>query len=370
LPLSLSLYIHIPFCKSKCFYCSFVSFEKKDSLITPYLEALKKEAKLYQGSLFETIYIGGGTPTVLSSDELKSLFSVIHSNFNLVAGAEVTLEANPATFDFQKAKVLRDLGANRASLGVQSLNDKNLKGLGRPHTARDAVLAFDILRRAGFNNINCDLIYSLPGQGEKEIKADVDQLVSWGSEHVSLYSLSIAAGSALHARNIEPLSAEHQTAQYQFVAGFLKNKGFLHYEVSNFAKPGHLCRHNLNYWRGGDYIGLGAGAHAHLNGSRSWNAASIESYITMIQETGSAKKGEERLLPAERFMETFLIALRLTEGVDIQELEFKFSVKLAQEKREVLDGLIRHGLLIEEGRRLKATLSGMMVLDEICSRLI
>jgi len=365
-----ALYIHIPFCKSKCFYCSFVSFEKKEAFVLLYLEALKKEAKAYKGFSAETLYVGGGTPTVLSTDQIKSLFSIIHSNFKIAAGAEVTLEVNPATFDLQKAKALSDLGVNRISLGVQSLNDRNLKWLGRPHTAQEAISAFDLLRRVRFNNINCDLIYGLPGQTETEIKEDVEQLGLRGNEHISLYSLSIAEGSCLHARNIQPLSAQHQAAQYRFVVELLKGKGFLHYEVSNFAKSGYSCRHNLNYWRGGSYIGLGAGAHAHLDGSRSWNVADLESYITMIQKTGSAKEGEERLLPPARFMETFLIGLRLSDGVDLLELESRFGVKLAQEKREVLKGFIQHGLLKEEGRRLKATLPGMMVLDEICSRLI
>ena len=365
-----ALYIHIPFCKSKCFYCSFVSFEKKEELIPSYLEALKKEAQRHKGVFLKTLYIGGGTPTVLSTDELKSLFSIIHSNFKIADGSEVTLEANPATFDFKKAEVLRDLGITRISLGVQSLNDKYLKWLGRPHTAKEAISSFDLLRRVGFGNINCDLIYGLPGQTEKEIKEDIEQLVSWGSEHISLYSLSIAEGSCLAARNIQPVSAQHQATQYQFVVELLKDKGFLHYEVSNFAKSGYFCRHNINYWRGGAYIGLGAGAHAHLDGSRSWNVADIGSYITMIQKTGSAKKGEERLSRFKRFMETFLIGLRLSEGIDFLELESRFGVKLAQEKKDVLKGFIQHGLLTEEGRCLKATLQGMMVLDEICSRLI
>ena len=150
----------------------------------------------------------------------------------------------------------------------------------------------------------------------------------------------------------------------------LKGKGFLHYEVSNFAKSGYFCRHNINYWRGGAYIGLGVGAHAHLDGFRSWNVADLETYITMIQKTGSAKKGEERLSRFKRFMETFLIGLRLSEGIDFLELESRFGVKLTQEKKDVLKGFIQHGLLTEEGRCLKATLQGMMVLDEICSRLI
>jgi oxygen-independent coproporphyrinogen-3 oxidase len=368
--MNLSLYIHIPFCKSKCFYCSFVSYENKDDLIAPYLEVLAKEASLYKGKQVNTVYIGGGTPTYLDVAVLKTLFSIIHSNFILSEDCEVTIEANPATLDLKKTKVLQDVCVNRVSLGVQSFNDKNLAWLGRPHRSKDAISTFQLLRKAGFNNLNLDLIYSLSHQSEKEIKKDVAELIALGSEHVSLYTLTISEGSKFSERKIEPAPAERQAEHYLLVVDLLKKAGFNHYEVSNFSRKGFECRHNMNYWRAGDYIGLGAAAHSHLGGHRFWNVPELGNYIEMMGEKGSAKAGEERLESPARFMEAFLIGLRLTEGVDLNELEARFEQKMPAEKLKMIDDLVEHGMLAKDKDYIKATLAGMVVLDEICSRLI
>ncbi len=368
--MALSLYVHIPFCRSKCFYCSFSSFEKKDSLIIPYLAALEKEARLYEGQILDTVYIGGGTPTYLSLEDIKSLFDFIRSRFSINKEAEITIEANPATFDQKKAAGIYNLGVNRVSLGAQSLNDNYLKFLGRPHIAEDVIASFHVLRQAGFKNINLDLIYSLPGQTRKEVGEDVSAIVSLNSEHISLYTLSVSEGSDFHTRNIEVPDRQQQGDDYLFVSEFLKHRGLIHYEVSNFSKPGYFCRHNINYWKGGNYIGLGVSAHSHIDGQRYWNAETIEEYLAGIKESGSAVAGREQLTQEKRFLETFLIGLRLSEGVDIFDLEQRFEVVLPKEKKDSISGLIEHGLLAQEGNRIKATLSGMVVLDEICSRLI
>lgn len=365
-----SLYIHIPFCKSKCFYCSFASVEGKDALMDPYLEALTKEATGYRARQVSTVYIGGGTPSYLSAVQIKRLFELIRANFILEKDAEVTFEANPATFDLDKAKVIFNCGVNRVSLGVQSLNDGYLKFLGRPHTAADAYTAHRLLREVGFTNISLDLIYSLPAQSAKDAEADALGLVSFGSEHISLYTLSVSEGSDFHRRKIEPPIEEKQGEDYLLVTQLLKHHGFTHYEVSNFCKKGYECRHNLNYWQGGNYIGLGAAAHSHRDGLRSWNTDNVEQYLASMKNGASAKAGEEKLTEDKRFMETLLIGLRLTEGVDLKDLEERFEILLPREKEAVLADLKEHGLLEEEKGRLRATLSGMVVLDEICSRLI
>ena len=368
--MSSSLYIHIPFCRSKCSYCSFVSFEGKDSLIEPYLEALRKEAHKYKGSCISTVYIGGGTPTCLSESQFRILFDIIHSNFIIAQDAEITIEANPATFDLAKARAVFLCGSNRISLGVQSLNDNYLKYLGRPHNALDARMAFNTLREAGFKNINLDLMYSLPSESKQETEEDVTELISLGSEHLSLYALSVGAGSEFHDLKIEPPKAEIQGEHHLYISQFLKRNGFLHYEISNFGKTGYFCRHNLNYWRGGNYIGLGTAAHSHIDGHRWWNCETIDGYIALIKDKASAIAGDERLSEEKRFMETLLIGLRLTQGVDVADLEERFEVSLPEEKRDIISGLIEHGLLADEKGRLKATMTGMVVLDDICSRLI
>jgi len=369
-----SLYIHIPFCSSKCFYCSFASFENRDELIAPYLEALKKEAALYRGQKISTVYIGGGTPTYLDVACLKALFSLINIYFVFGSDSEVTIEANPTAFDPKKIKVLGDGGVNRVSLGVQSFSDKNLNWLGRSHSRVCAISTFNALRKAGFKNLNLDLIYSLPGQSEKDIKKDVSELISLDSEHVSLYALTVSGGSKLAERKVEPPMPDSQARHYLQVTELLKKAGFLHYEVSNFAKQGFECRHNMNYWRGGDYIGLGASAHSHLSGRRFWNVKDPETYVRALKAgsgiQASAQAGEEKLNKDERFMEAFLIGLRLTEGVDILELGSRFNAALTLDKKEQINDFVREGLLSRDQNRIRATMSGMVILDEICSRLI
>lgn len=368
--MDLSLYIHIPFCKSKCFYCSFPSFERKDELIDSYLEVLKKEAANHRGVAVNTVYIGGGTPTYLSMTQLEHLFDTLHENFVIAKNAEVTIEANPATFDFDKALGLFQMGVNRVSLGVQSLNDNFLKYLGRPHSHFEALSAFGALRQVAFKNISCDLIYSLPGQTDKEIEEDVLGLVALGGEHISLYALTISEGSEFYKRRVESHLQESQSQHFFLVKTLLEKNGFHHYEVSNFAKPGYECKHNLNYWRGGNYIGLGSSSHSHIDGHRFWNVEGVEEYISMLRRGISAKVGEERLRGVKRLMESFLIGLRLTEGVDVKGLEARYGIGFPAEKQEEIADLIRHGLLTEEAGRIRATPAGMVVLDEMCGRLI
>ncbi|HQP92026.1 MAG TPA: radical SAM family heme chaperone HemW, partial [Candidatus Omnitrophota bacterium] len=300
----------------------------------------------------------------------KKLFAVISSNFSVTPGAEITFEANPATFDHDKAGLMFDCGINRVSLGVQSLNDNYLKFLGRPHTSQDARSAFGLLRKVGFKNINLDLIYSLPGQAKKDMEEDLTGLIDLCSEHLSLYTLSVSPGSKFHNMKVELPVADAQGEHYLYISQLLKRKGYVHYEVSNFAKPGFECRHNKNYWQGGNYIGLGAAAHSHLEGRRFWNIEDIQEYIRAIGEKTNAILGEEILSEEKRFMETLLIGLRLSEGVDVSDLEERFEAKLPKDKEKTISDFIEQGLLEEEGGRLKATMTGMVVLDEICSRLI
>jgi oxygen-independent coproporphyrinogen-3 oxidase len=365
-----SLYIHIPFCRSKCFYCSFDSWAERDRLIDPYIASLSREAASYQGIPFETVYIGGGTPTHLLVEQLERLFEALYSSAVIVRGAEVTVEVNPASCDAAKAAFLKRRGVNRVSLGVESLNDDNLLWLGRPHSAEDARASFVILRDAGFENINVDLIYGLPAQKKNEALRDVDELLRLGSEHVSLYTLSVESGSIFYDQEIALMPSEEQAEIYEAVADALVAKGMVHYEVSNFAKPGFECRHNMNYWRGHSYVGLGAAAHSHQDGVRSRNVSEIERYISMMDATGSARISEEKLGTSERAMETLLIGLRMTEGVDLSELEGWLRWSLPEEKKVLIRELVSSGFLEQKGPRLKATRKGLLVLDEISARLI
>ncbi len=365
-----SLYIHIPFCQKKCFYCSFIVTVGQDHRIDSYLDCLAQEAERYRDTLIETVYLGGGTPSYLNRDQLQKFLTTIRQKFKFTSNCEWTLEANPEGLDLEKAKLLYDLGINRISLGVQSLNDRYLKYLGRCHDARRAADAFQILRQAGFRNINVDLMYSFPGQTDREIKEDVLSLTSLGSEHLSLYTLTIEENSRFYARRIKLDSNENQARQYELVVSFLESTEFKQYEISNFAKPGKESQHNLNYWQGGDYIGLGVSAHSHRAETRFWNASKTNMYMTRIQQQQSPLEGEEKLSAHQRLMELILFGLRMNQGVHIEEVGKKVGCVLDAARGQIIDELIGQGFLFREKGYLKTSLKGRLVLDEISSRLI
>lgn len=368
--MSLSLYIHIPFCKSRCPYCSFVSFEQKDEVIGPYLAALDGEASFYKGRDISTIYIGGGTPTYLSETDLESLFARIRANFNINALAEWTIEANPATFDSNKAAFLRGNGVTRVSLGIQSFNDRFLKFLGRPYDRLEALKAHEVLRKTGFRNISIDLMYAFPLQNEEDLACDVEAALALRSEHISLYALTVPPETAFYRSGIKPLDDDGQADYYRRICSRLAEAGWTQYEVSNFAKKDHECKHNLNYWRGGEYIGLGVSAHSHLKGARFWNTSDLVHYNALIQRGVLPKAGQEVLSPEEKLLEVLLIGLRLTQGVDIKKLEMMFRVTLNEEKKLLINDCIKGGLLRWEEGCLKTTLPGILVLDGICAKII
>lgn len=365
-----SLYIHIPFCQNKCYYCSFVVSIGQEQRVDAYLDGLALEAREFQGTKVETVYIGGGTPTFLNLQQLQKLISTIRTNFQFSENTEFTIEANPEGIDPAKADLLLELGINRVSLGVQSLNDKYLKVLGRCHDSAAALNAFDHLKAAGFDNINLDLMYSFPGQTESEIISDVKGITQLGSEHLSIYTLTIEKNSRFYAQKVLSQDDQSQAAQYTLVTKQLEVAGFRQYEVSNFAKPGKESQHNLNYWTGGNYIGLGIGAHSHHDGTRSWNILKLIPYIEKIHRGERVQENREDLDIQQRFLETFLIGLRMNEGVDLIRLEKQYNCKLTDEKVFLINDFIKNGFFIREGTRLKASDYGRLVLDELAVRLI
>lgn len=339
-----------------------------------YLKMLKKEASFYKGMSVSTIYIGGGTPTYLDKGELEFLFEAIHSHFKTDGALEWTVEANPATFDLEKAYLLREQGVSRVSLGIQSFNEDFLKYLGRAHTKQDALKSYDFLREAGFNNLNIDLMYGFSHQGEKELDEDISEALALRPEHISLYGLTVSRDSVFYKQGVKSLDDDVQAEFYRMICENLAQKGLAQYEVSNFAKRGHESRHNLNYWQGGDYIGLGISAHSHFDGARSWNTSDLTQYAAMIDEGILPFKEREVLPPEKKFLEVLLIGLRMKQGVDVAHLEARFGVTLDKNRKGLIESFIKRGLLERHGNGrdscLRASLSGMMVLDEICARII
>ncbi len=365
-----TLYIHIPFCEQKCFYCSFVVSIGQASRIDHYLDCLEKEAQRYHGEAIQSIYIGGGTPTVITELQLQRLFQIVHKHFTFSSDIEWTIEANPEGLNDSKLNLLKQEGINRISLGIQSLNDKYLKYLGRNHDASTATQAFDQMRKAGFDNINVDLMFSFPKQTMTELKEDVAALTQLGSEHLSLYALTIEENSKFFVQNIKLQDDHDQARHYQFVCDALKAKGFQQYEVSNFSKPTRESRHNLNYWQGGHYIGLGIGAHSHRGAKRSWNISELSEYILRLQKGRSVEKGSEKLTSYDMMKEVVLFGLRMNRGVSIKQVTERFGCFLDDEQQKKIDQFIEGGFFIKEEDTIKTSAKGRLVLDELCAQLV
>lgn len=365
-----SLYIHIPFCEKKCFFCSFAVSVSQMHYRERYLEALRTEASRYGKPSVDSIYVGGGTPSCLEVSHVRALFDMIRERFLFEGFPEVTFEINPESLDEEKAAFLQKVGVNRASLGIQSLNDERLNALGRAHSAAQAVRAYRVLRDAGFRNINVDVMYGLPGETEAELRKELDVFLALEPDHVSIYSLTVEERSLFFARKLR-VEPEMQGNAYEIVRTTLEAGGLAQYEISNFSRAGRQSYHNLNYWRGGEYYGLGMSAHSHLDGRRFWNTDKLPDYLRLIFERdGNAQAGEERLSPEDKFMEIFLFGLRMNEGVDLDELQRRMGVELPVDRAEAIENFVEMGLLTEKRGRIVATDRGRLVLDEISARLI
>ena len=375
-----SLYIHIPFCVKKCLYCGFNSRPSRRDDYGPYIDALLKELShrveerpdFTEGPL-ASIYLGGGTPSLLSSGEVGRLLDGVQRIAPLRDGGEVTIEVNPGTADFQKIKGYREAGCNRLSLGIQSFNDRFLALLGRGHSGRDGVRAFRAARDAGFSNIGVDLIFGLPDQTLAEWERDIMKLLPLEAEHVSLYSLTMEEGTPFHGRygaGGPPVPTEDAVvAMYRLALRRFEEAGYGRYEVSNFALPRFTSSHNGHYWDGGAYIGLGAGAHSYAPspgwGRRWWNCADPGDYSARVAATGQAVAGEERLTREEALLETLFLGLRRREGVSLDVLREKFGLSPAD--CLPVERLEEQGFISRDGVRLALTEEGVLFADEVCA---
>lgn len=377
------LYIHIPFCLKKCIYCDFLSVPGEEPLQARYVEALKKELRLKAHETpLDGIYIGGGTPTVLDGDRIKEILNVVGESFSVDKSPEVTVEANPDTVDKTKLELLLKSGVNRLSIGVQSLEDRELSVLGRTHTAARALEAIKSAKQVGFKNISIDLIYGIPGQGV------IDPLLSWkqslqrvinlgdlGPEHISAYELTPESGTPLYKgieqKTIVMPDGDLAADMFDSAVEMLTGAGYGHYEISNYALPGFECRHNLNYWRRGEYTGVGAGAHSFENGIRFKNTGDINSYIEFIDAGRSAAIEHEEADPVK---EAVFLGLRMTEGIPLEGATGPFSSTL-----EGLNGLmdaervgdfISEGLMEIKNNRLRLTGRGLRLYNRVVVELM
>jgi len=365
-----TLYIHIPFCQKKCFYCSFVVSANQENRIDDYLLCLDKEAANYKDKSIASVYVGGGTPTLLNCAQLRRLKEIIEKNFCFRNNCEFTVECNPESIDEDKAKLLFDLGVNRVSLGVQTLDNSYLDMLGRCHDSKSALKAYGFLRKAGFKNINLDFMFCLPGQSKNSLRQSLSSIMNLESDHLSLYALTIEKNSKFYVNNFQAQNEQVQAENYIMVVEDLEGCGFKQYEISNFALPGKESQHNLHYWHGGNYIGLGVGAHSHFSGYRSWNINKLPEYIRRVGNSLSPKEGDEYLSASQRLMERVLFGLRMNCGINVDKIEAEMEESLGARRRLQIEEFVKDGFLYWEEGNLKTRLKGRVVLDEISARLI
>jgi oxygen-independent coproporphyrinogen-3 oxidase len=350
------LYIHIPFCERKCSYCAFYSLPRPWGNEHVFFQALEAELESLPPDFSpETIFIGGGTPT---APDIRSLEKLLLS-LGRFSPAEFSVEANPGTVDAEKLSLLRERGVNRLSIGVQSFDSRCLKTLGRIHTAEQAEEVFRLARAAGFENISLDLIFGVPGQTIKMVDADLDRALALDPEHIAIYNLMYEEGTPLTNRNPPRLDEELERDMYDRIRNRLGTAGFEHYEISNFAKPGRECRHNLLYWSGGEYIGCGPAAHSHWNGVRWANVSDLNDYCA----NGPRREFEEVLDPAAKERETLVMGLRQTAGVEV-------SSNLCKSLGEVFQRLEKEGLLVINGRRVRLAEEALFVSDSVFAELV
>ncbi|MCR4392732.1 MAG: radical SAM family heme chaperone HemW [Dehalococcoidales bacterium] len=363
------LYIHFPFCVKKCAYCDFYSLPGRLDLVEPYLNAVLKEAKRHAGLSFQTIYLGGGTPSLLGAQGLSRLIKGLRDILDLSCVSEATLEVNPDSTSQSLLEVARMVGINRISIGIQSLVDLELQKAGRIHTAEQAIQSILMAKKAGFPDISCDVILGLPGQTATSLISTLKKLLDFEIQHLSLYCLSLEPGTPFGIKPPADLPTEDEQADlYLGACTLLQQKGFLHYEISNFALPGYECQHNLNYWRGGEYLGLGPAAATHLEGKRFKNRADLESYLT---NPGGFIEDEEILETRQKAAEEAILRLRLLrEGLDIGELARRFGDDIIHLLRLRLDDLAEKELLIRTGSTYRLPDQCVLVSNPILARVL
>ncbi|OQA10472.1 MAG: Oxygen-independent coproporphyrinogen-III oxidase 1 [Firmicutes bacterium ADurb.Bin373] len=365
----IGLYIHVPFCIKKCLYCDFTSYPLSGPAVKSYLESLIREINLYGSALADedkiitSIFFGGGTPTTLPAASFKTVLNAVRSSFFLAAGCEVTVEANPGTVDGAGLTELRQAGVNRLSIGVQSFHDRLLGVLGRIHSAAQAVQAVQLARKAGFDNLNLDFIFGIPGQTNHDWREPLHRAVEMAPEHIAAYSLQLEEGTPLaQAAERGAICAcpeETELTMYRDAVAFLTAHGYSHYELSNFARPGRQCAHSLVYWLNQPYLGLGPAAHSLIKGVRFANDISLAGYSDMLSREEYPVENRTRLTAADEISETMFLGLRLTAGVDLNQFYRRFGRRAEDIYRNEIAGLIQKGLLeISEGS-LRLTTKGL-----------
>jgi oxygen-independent coproporphyrinogen-3 oxidase len=369
------LYIHIPFCLSKCHYCDFYSLTSI-SAIPAFLEALFKEMEMYCNRFnpFDTVYIGGGTPSALNPQQMEDILMSVQKNFDLISNPgitpEITVETNPADLDRSFLESMREIGINRINIGVQSFDEKVLDFLGRRHSAKQAISAIEASRKAGFCNIGLDLIYGVPEQGIDSWLDTLKQAVAFSPEHISCYQLTLETKTPLGMRyQAQEFSLPGEELQYEFfmkTSELLEDAGYIHYEVSNFALgTKYTSRHNQKYWDHSPYLGLGPSAHSFQYNRRWWNHPSLDQYLAAINAGNLPIEETEILMIEQLRLEALYLGLRTKKGIFLQDFKNRYHYDLFTEKKEMLDKLQEEGLISIQNGYLYPTQTGLAIADSL-----
>ena len=366
------LYIHIPYCVSKCSYCDFSSV-RLNSSVGRYIDCLENElrisAHLLGEYIIDSIFIGGGTPTSIDSNFILRIMKTVKEIYTITSNAEITIEANPGTINSKNAEDYIKAGMNRVSLGIQSFNDNLLRSIGRIHTGKAAAETIRLLKESGFDNLNGDLMFGLPGQTIEGFLTDIDYASRLGLKHISLYGLIIEDNTLMHAcqrKGLLELPDEAlERSMYHKGRERLTENGYNQYEISNFSQRGWECRHNIGYWNLKPYLGVGLSSHSNLGDKRFWNTDSFEAYFDMIEKGTRAVEGEEILNKETRAGEYLILGIRLTEGVILDEFYEMFGFRAEDKYKEPLQKHAASGLIEISERRIRLTERGMDLSNQV-----
>lgn len=368
------VYVHVPFCVHRCHYCDFNTYEGLDELHEPYAAALEREIAGTKGKRPATsVFFGGGTPTLLSPATLGRLLDAVRGSIGIAPGAEVTIEANPETVDERTFEALLEAGFNRFSVGVQSLVPNVLERLGRTHSGETALAALAAAKRAGAEDVNADLIFGSPWETPDDWRRSLDGIVAAGTSHVSAYALTIEEGTPLatlvSTNRVPDVDPDVQAERHAVATEVLGAAGFVRYEVSNWARPGHASRHNVLYWSAGDYAGFGAGAHGHQAGRRYWRTRLPRDYVSKAESGTTTEAGDERLTPEERAREAMTLGLRLVSGVEEDAFYARFPAA-DPAVRATADELCGEGWLVRTDGWLRLPEQATFVANDVFCRFL
>lgn len=368
------IYIHIPFCKQACYYCDFhfsTSLKYKNELLQALLDEIRLQKDYLDGETIETIYLGGGTPSLLTAEEINRITGAISGVHTVAGGAEITLEANPDDLGREKLNTLKQTDISRLSIGIQSFFDEDLKWMNRAHRAEEAESAIKRAQDTGFENITCDLIYGYPLLTDEKWKQNIDNLINFEIPHVSAYSMTVEPRTALASfiknKKQPPMDEQQSAAQFMLLMERMQQNGFEHYEISNFCKPGHYSRHNSNYWKGVKYLGIGPSAHSYNGETRQWNVASNMKYLSAL-EKGEIPAEIEVLTEANRLNEYVMTSLRTAWGLSLKKID-EIAAGSAAELMRAAGSFIEREWIIQKDDTLLLTPAGKLYADHIASEL-